>query len=84
MANDSTVCTSIQNVRKTAHRIVLLEAQRDYLLAEIQATDSSNVLMIQELEYLRKQIKKEKRKDLFEALRVLAAFVVGVATGKII
>jgi hypothetical protein len=53
-------------------------------LAEIQATDSSNVLMIQELEYLRKQIKKEKRKDLFEALRVLAAFVVGVATGKII
>ena len=58
MLNDSTVCTSIINVQKTAQRVLILEAQLDYLKEHINE-DISNAEKVQAME---SELKKLKRK----------------------
>jgi biopolymer transport protein ExbB/TolQ len=89
MPNDSTVCTSVENVKKTAIRIITLEAEREKAI-EIAAVSEVTEEVVKEKSS--KEIKRINRKLKITKIigsvtaipRAVMFITIGYITGKVL
>lgn len=77
LLNDSTVCTSITNVQKTAQRVLILEEQLEYLKEHINE-DLANYDELLRLEF---ELKKAKKKIFWGKIKTPTFSILSFLTG---